>query len=147
MIHRFYVRGQGHSPLSNFSEHPITIDGVEYATVEHWYQCEKTLDPEQREAVRLAPTAKESKRLGRRVTLREDWAAVQIPVMRTGLEAKFTRESEAGLYLLGTGDQGLIEGNDWGDKFWGMCFEDGRYVGQNWLGILLMARRAQLRAT
>lgn len=39
--------------------------------------------------------------------------------------------------LKATGDAELIEGNYWGDVFWGTC--DG--VGENWLGRLLMAQR------
>lgn len=147
MIDRFYVRGVGHSPLSNFSGHPVVVDGVEYPTMEHYYQAMKTLDEWQQKRVREAETAKEAKRLGRGVDLRPDWEAVKLPVMRKGLEVKFTHLTDAGATLLDTGDQGLIEGNDWGDTYWGMVIRDGRYVGENWLGILLMARRAQLRAT
>jgi len=43
--------------------------------------------------------------------------------------------------LLATGDQELIEGNTWGDRFWGVC--DGE--GQNQLGRLLMELRNELR--
>ena len=32
----------------------------------------------------------------------------------------------------------LVEGNYWGDTFWGICNGEGT----NWLGILLMAERA-----
>lgn len=42
--------------------------------------------------------------------------------------------------LLATGGVELIEGNDWGDAFWGVC---GGY-GQNWLGVLLMLVRSEL---
>jgi predicted NAD-dependent protein-ADP-ribosyltransferase YbiA (DUF1768 family) len=42
--------------------------------------------------------------------------------------------------LLLTGDCELVEGNTWGDKFWGVC--DGE--GENHLGKLLMKIRAEL---
>lgn len=41
-----------------------------------------------------------------------------------------------------TGDAELIEGNNWGDTFWGVC--NGR--GENMLGKLLMEIRDYLRA-
>lgn len=40
-----------------------------------------------------------------------------------------------------TGDAELIEGNYWGDRFWGVC--DG--VGENHLGKLLMRVRSETR--
>ena len=50
-------------------------------------------------------------------------------------------KGELALALKYTGDAELIEGNNWGDTFWGVC----NGVGENHLGKLLMARRAQLR--
>lgn len=43
--------------------------------------------------------------------------------------------------LLGTGDAVLIEGNTWGDTFWGVCGTKGANV----LGKLLMKYREKLR--
>ena len=43
--------------------------------------------------------------------------------------------------LLNTEDAILIEGNWWGDKFWGVC----RGEGQNWFGHLLMSLREEIR--
>jgi predicted NAD-dependent protein-ADP-ribosyltransferase YbiA (DUF1768 family) len=47
-----------------------------------------------------------------------------------------------GVSLLATGNRPLIEGNDWGDTFWGQV--DGR--GENHLGELLLKIREELRA-
>lgn len=44
--------------------------------------------------------------------------------------------------LAETGDVDLVEGNTWGDTFWGVY--NGR--GENWLGVLLMLTREELRA-
>lgn len=43
--------------------------------------------------------------------------------------------------LLATGDAELVEGNTWGDRFWGVC----NGVGQNWLGRLLMQVRDEIK--
>jgi predicted NAD-dependent protein-ADP-ribosyltransferase YbiA (DUF1768 family) len=76
---------------------------------------------------------------GQKVTLRKDWEGVKIQVMRDVLRLKF---ANPGLRdrLLETGDRELIEGNTWGDTFWGVC----RGSGKNWLGQLLMELRGEL---
>ena len=43
--------------------------------------------------------------------------------------------------LIATGDAELMEGNDWGDRFWGVC----RGKGENRLGKILMKVRAEIR--
>ena len=55
---------------------------------------------------------------------------------------QFDPGTELGEKLKATGDGQIVEGNTWGDTFWGVC--GGR--GQNWLGRLLMERRALLQA-
>ena len=60
--------------------------------------------------------------------------------MKAVLGLKFT-DLELSEKLLATGDAELIEGNHWNDTFWGVC--DG--VGKNWLGILLMEIREELK--
>ena len=44
--------------------------------------------------------------------------------------------------LLSTGDRYLVEGNSWGDVYWGVC--GGK--GINMLGKLLMQIREELRS-
>lgn len=87
------------------------------------------------------PTPLAAKRTGRVVLLRADWEEVKVEVMRAVLKAKFS-DPELADALLATNDAELIEGNWWGDKFWGVC----RGVGKNKLGQLLMQLRAELRA-
>ena len=43
--------------------------------------------------------------------------------------------------LLDTGDEELIEGNWWGDQYWGVC----NGVGKNRLGNILMLIRKNIR--
>ena len=62
--------------------------------------------------------------------------------MRSLLAQKFRLGQPLGLRLIATGDAELVEGNTWGDRYWGVV--DG--VGENRLGELLMDRRAELRA-
>lgn len=126
--------------LSNFWVVSVIYEGIRYPSVEHAYQAAKTLSKVNRRSIAMAPTAGKAKRLGRSFPLRSDWDNIKLLVMRQLLEAKFKRH-ELRLQLLATGDAELIEGNTWGDRFWGVC--DG--WGENWLGRLLMTVREELR--
>lgn len=114
---------------------------VNYPTTEHAYQAAKTLDLSHRRDV-LHLTAGQAKRFGRKVVLRPDWEEVKVDIMLHLLRQKFHRRGALAQYLDQTGDAMLIEGNHWGDVFWGMC----KGVGENHLGRLLMKIRAQNRS-
>ncbi len=82
-----------------------------------------------------------AKALGRRVPLRPDWEDVKIQIMLFYVERKFRQHSKLGALLKATGDAQLIEGNTWGDTYWGVC----RGRGANMLGAILMDVRERLR--
>lgn len=151
--------------LSNFWYCNVLIDGVVWPTTEHYYVAMKTLDPDLREDLRLGgflrddqgelitdrngnyvrplspPTSGQVKRMGRKLELRPDWEEVKISVMRAAVRAKFTQNGDLLQALLATGDAHLIEGNTWGDTFWGVCHGEG----ENWLGRILMEVREELQ--
>lgn len=133
--------------LSNFYSARVCLDGVIYPSVEHAYQAAKTLDPVQRlplQNPRLS--AGQAKRIGRSLALREDWAQIRLPVMRELIADKFARGSPLAAQLIATGAAELIEGNRWGDTFWGVDLRanSASPVGANHLGRLLMQRRSEL---
>lgn len=131
--------------LSNFWPAQVVLDGESYPSVENAYQAAKTY-PSQRGQF-LSCTAGQAKRLGRRigrsVEMRADWEQIKISVMRSLVEQKFAPGSSLGERLKATGDGNIIEGNNWGDVFWGVCNRYG--YGQNMLGRLIMERRAFLQ--
>ena len=132
--------------LSNFYPSPIRVwldDGTvaQAATVEHTFQAYKTLDAAQQRRVLDALTPGQAKRAGRNVSLRQGWNAMRLDVMAELLAAKFEIGSDLAVRLIATGDAPLVEGNVWGDRFWGRCGG----IGHNHLGRLLMARRAELQ--
>jgi ribA/ribD-fused uncharacterized protein len=127
--------------LSNF--HPvltgIEYEGMVYGSVEAAYQAAKTLDPiERRKISRM--DARHAKEAGKRVTLRPDWNLIKLDVMETLLRKKFIDLPHFAKELMDTNPEELIEGNTWGDTYWGRC--GGR--GHNHLGRLLMKLRAEL---
>ena len=86
-------------------------------------------------------TPSESKRLGRRVKLRDDWENVKNQYMYDICMSKFEQNSNLKDKLLKTGDVVLEEGNTWGDKVWGTV----NGVGENRLGKILMKVRENLQ--
>lgn len=132
--------------LSNFS--PLYPEGsalraqAPLMTAEHLFQAAKTNLEAERLAVMAARTPGEAKRLGQKVTLREDWDDVRVDIMREIVLYKFT-DYDLWTLLDATGDRELVEGNTWGDTFWGVDLETGR--GFNHLGKILMEVRRILR--
>ena len=127
--------------LSNFYHSPISYNGIVYPTNEHFFQAMKTFNVDERIAIASAETPGKAKRIGRKITLRSDWEDVKLYYMELGLRLKF-QDSKLHEMLLATGDEELIEGNTWGDEFWGVC--NGK--GENHLGKLLMKIRGELKS-
>jgi len=123
-----------HAFLSNFHFATVHWEGDSYPTVEHAFQAAKTADKEERRRVRECSSPSQAKKLGKRVTLRSDWETVKIGIMEQLVLEKFTAHAELNAALLATGERELIEGNTWGDVFWGKV----RGRGKNHLGKILM---------
>lgn len=123
--------------LSNFWPCKVRLDGQEYASVEHAYQAAKY--PIDQRGQFIGCTAGEAKRRGRAAKLPLDWEAKKIDIMASLIAQKFSQGVLA-LALKSTSDAELIEGNTWGDTFWGVC----NGVGKNHLGKLLMEHRKVL---
>lgn len=128
-----------HSFLSNFYPAGFKFDGMWCATSEHAYQARKTADPKWQKVVLNCSTPGLAKRTGKKVPMRPDWNHIKDSVMRRVLRAKFDAHVDLKEKLLHTGDSRLVEGNTWGDKYWGVC--DGE--GKNKLGVMLMELRAE----
>jgi ribA/ribD-fused uncharacterized protein len=130
--------------LSNFGACvPFEHEGITYPTTEHFYQAMKSLATETRQKIADMKTPGETKKAGKKLAIRPDWESVKEDVMRLALKLKFVEGSDLAQDLLDTGDAKLIEGNTWGDTYWGVDLRTG--VGQNRLGKLLMERREELK--
>jgi len=133
--------------LSNFWPVAVRLEDDEfpdtYRTVEHAYQAAKTLDPGERRTIREAKTPGEAKALGAVVILRPAWDDIRLNVMRGLVWQKFTENPPLRAMLLATNDAELVEGNTWGDIFWGVNTKTGK--GENHLGKILMDTREKIR--
>lgn len=128
-------RGE-HRFLSNFW--PCRVFNVHwYPTVEHAYQAAKCDDKAEELQIREADSPGMAKRLGGHVRVRPDWDQIKLEVMADLLWQKFVLNPEMRKRLLATGTRELVEGNTWGDTYWGKCCQ----VGENHLGRLIMQMR------
>ena len=129
--------------LSNFwlCDNGVVYEGYAYSSVEHAYQASKTLVLEERRVFQNSNiTPGQAKRAGRKVTIREDWNEVKLKIMGNLVHQKFT-DLDLAKKLIATGDVKLVEGNKWGDKFWGVCNGEG----ENNLGKILMNVREWIK--
>lgn len=125
-----------HHFLSNFYPCEILYGGITYPSTEHAFQAAKTPDMDDRRKIADCAHPNGAKKLGQKVKLRPDWDTVKDQVMLQLLLIKFA-DPILMTKLRETLPHELIEGNHWGDFYWGVC--GGR--GLNKLGKLLMRIR------
>jgi hypothetical protein len=140
---RFYRSTDPYYELTNHSAHPITMDGLTYPTVEHYYQAQKFAGTSYAEEIRNAPNPMAARRMGRSKehARRADWDAVKEDVLFRATLVKFESHPDARASLLSTGDEELIEASPH-DTYWGSG-ADGS--GLNRYGQILMQVRTLLR--
>ncbi|AYV75258.1 MAG: swarming motility protein [Terrestrivirus sp.] len=131
----------------NYHPSPIKMEvlGKEFCfpTAEHAFHANKCVNVEDVDKfVDPNLTADDAKKVGRQITLREDWEEVKRNVMRSVLLKKYEQNSDLLEILLKTGSAYLVEHlPEKGDAFWG---DDHDGSGQNVLGQLLMEVREEL---
>lgn len=132
--------------LSNFHCAQFSWDFWPYwDSAEAAFQSAKcTSDEERRKFTELSVTPAEAKRMGRQVQLRADWEQVKDGIMEEIVHEKFFQIEPLARKLMATGNAELIEGNTWGDTYWGVNLHTMQ--GQNKLGKILMRIRDELNA-
>ena len=124
--------------LSNFYECPILWKGNLYRNSESIYQSYKTLDNVPFDFTKT--TGSQAKKISKKLNVRPDWNKIKFDLMYEICQEKFNQNTDIAQKLMNTGDAILIEGNYWGDTYWGK----GNGVGQNNLGKILMKIREEL---
>ena len=140
--------------LSNFAEILFDWRGEVFPTAEHAFAYGKTFfarnevqAAKYRIDIMKAAKPEEAKRLGSKagglIIDVDAWDKNKVQYMREIVHAKFlTGTGNPAGQLINTGAMMLVEGNDWGDSFWGRCKNaEGRWVGLNTLGVILMEER------
>jgi len=149
--------------LSNFYQRTFRVpppNNFDCPDVEHAFQAAKTTNSQDFHYVLDAPTAAEAKKRGRQIVCRADWDQVKRWYMLQLVLAKFSQHDDLRFQLAATGEHALVEGNHWGDTYWGAVAEGQRgwslkglettlpefepFCGENYLGRTLMAVRMVL---
>jgi ribA/ribD-fused uncharacterized protein len=143
--------------FSNMSEHRITIDDVEYKTVEHYFQAMKARefeDTEMYQKILKIKTPKAAKAIGQKISnfKPEVWDKRKDELMEKGVRTKFVQHPTLRKQLLETGDKTIGEANP-RDTYWGigtsMNLEKAKipskWRGKNMMGKLLMKLREEFR--
>lgn len=175
-----YLHFWGHRPrpdgrvgagcLSQWWPSEFTVDGVAYATAEHWMMAEKARlfgDAEAEARVLAAGHPSVAKKAGRLVRgFDEDiWERERFRIVVEGSVHKFAADAELRAFLLGTGERSgtgvpptagrgrvLVEASPV-DRVWGIGLaaddeaagDPERWRGPNLLGFALMEARDRLR--
>src|SRR6266704_2813738 len=128
--------------LSNFYPCNVELESHSYPSVEHAYQAAKCSHKE--EMVQFQDRtmkAAEAKLVGKHVKLKRDWGLFRIPYMEGLVTKKFNSSARLQEMLLAI-DGKIVEGNYWGETFWGEC---PLGTGYNHLGKILMRVRDKLK--
>ena len=130
--------------LSNFYDCTVTYDGCEFKSVEHAYLYAKS--PKDPDWLRycLKETASIVKRKSKSIDIRGDWDDVKLDIMYDLLIQKFNQEPFK-TKLIETGEQNIIEGNSWGDEYWGVNLSVQPNYGENHLGRIIMKIRKKIK--
>lgn len=141
----FYDRKDPYYEFTNFYfGKPITIDGLEWKTTEHYFQAQKFAGTPYVEFIREMSRPREAFDFSRNSSVsewqRKDWHQVKQSVMYKALLAKFSQCQHLREMLASTGDRELVEHSPF-DRYWG---DGGDGSGENHLGKLLMKVRSHI---
>lgn len=161
-----YIFFWGHRPerdgrlgkgcFSQWWSSPFTVDGVTYATAEHWMMAGKARlfgDAEVLGKVLAAASPAQAKQLGRQVRRfdQKRWEEERYTLVAEGNLAKFSQHPNFAEVLVTSGSRVLVEASPV-DRIWGVGLaaddaavtDPGRWRGLNLLGFALMDVRSRL---
>ncbi|KOX14042.1 NADAR family protein [Nocardiopsis sp. NRRL B-16309] len=148
--------GVSASCLSQWWPAGFTVDGVDYATAEHYMMAGKARlfgDAETAERIVAAGHPRDAKTLGRQVRGfdQRTWEDARFEIVVRGSVAKFGQNPELCDFLLGTARRVLVEASP-RDRVWGIGLsardenaeKPEAWRGSNLLGFALMEARRRL---
>ncbi|MFG1623803.1 NADAR family protein [Kribbella sp. NPDC049227] len=142
--------------LSQWRPARFSVDGVDYASAEHYMMAGKARlfgDDETLAKILAAPSPGAAKALGREIRGFDEnvWTAQRFGIVVAGSVAKFGQDPELRTYLVNTKDRVLVEASPL-DRIWGIGLaaddpragEPASWRGLNLLGFALMQARSEL---
>jgi ribA/ribD-fused uncharacterized protein len=159
----------GHRPSKNgevtsscfsqwWSGHPFVVDGVRYATAEHFMMAGKARlfgDAPMLDEILQAKSPASAKALGRKVAGFDEqtWRKGRWDIVVQGNTAKFGQHDDLRAFLLNTGDRVLVEASPF-DRIWGIGMaaknsaveNPSQWKGLNLLGFAVMESRSRIQS-
>jgi len=145
------------SCLSQWFPAPFLVDGLRYATAEHFMMAEKARlfsDEDMAGQILSSTDPAKAKQLGRKVRDFDaaTWNRSRVDIVVRGNVAKFSSAEPLRSYLLSTGERVLVEASP-RDRIWGIgmgrnnpnASQPDSWRGENLLGFALMRVRETLR--
>lgn len=139
--------------LSQWYEAGFELEGIKYATAEHYMMAEKARlfgDDQALTLILASKTPREAKELGRKVVGFDNkvWKEHRIDVVVRGTVAKFSQNFGFAGWLVATAPKVIAEADMW-DKIWGIGIEitapgardPKQWKGKNLMGFALMEAR------
>lgn len=165
--HFKYLFFWGHTPkredvidkscFSQWYPSPFTVDGITYATAEHWMMAQKSRlfqDEEVFQKIIAAEKPAVAKALSREVKNFDAavWDESSFSIVVEGNKHKFSQNENLKTFLLHTGDKVIVEASP-ADAIWGIGLSQDtneatnpfRWRGTNLLGFALMEVRDLLK--
>lgn len=138
----YFSRADETELLGTYYPQGFFLDNADWSSVEHYFQAMKFEDPAYRERIRLAPSSKQARKLGRSKfkKIRSDWKKLKTTIMTRALYTRAKTHHTFAQFLLETQTERLVENSSY-DYFWG-CGRDRR--GDNNYGKALMNVRSKL---
>ena len=134
--------------IGNFAPTPLVVNSVEFINSEQLFQMMKFTDPETLQAIhnskgmKIKYAAKAAEKLGLR---RSDWGQIIVDAMKFCLQTKYDQSEQFRQALKETAGRTIVEDQTRLRKktadTWGAKLINGKFVGSNLLGRLLMELR------
>lgn len=125
-------------PLDKPFLYKLYYTHASFDTVENYYQAMKANSDEEFVAISQM-TPFQAKNYWRKHDPYPMDSIDKLNIMEYGLRKKFAPGTSWYKKLMETGDEEIIEFNNWGDRYWGIEVSDGK--GENHLGKILMRIR------
>lgn len=129
-------------PLDRPFRYRLYYQFAEFKTVENFYQAMKANSDYEFLQIAAMPPFKAKSYWRNRTPYPLD-EQDKLGIMYYGLKQKFAPGTSWYKKLMATGDEEIVEWNNWGDRYWGIDVRDNK--GENHLGKLLMNIREEFK--
>jgi len=139
--------------LSNMSPFPVVYKDIEWRTTEALFQAMRFDDLSIKEEIRNSKSPMTAKMIAKKHKTHmvvKPTSEADLDNMRECVRLKVNQHAKVKQDLINTGDARIIEdvtnrGRRGSNMFWGALLSDNIWEGENWLGVIWMEIRNEIR--